>query len=185
MSIGIQSDDLQEILKKSYDSKPSDHGDYKIDHSLSGQRAQVYTNDKTGKVIVAHRGTAGAQDVFTDISYGVGITNNSRFEHARKIQNEAENKYGKENIITVGHSLGGLIANDVTDKKSKQITYNKPTMFNSRNKNELAIKTSNDPFSLNSNQGNKKKKVIDNGFSLNARANHSTDHIGKMGNVFL
>ena len=29
MSIGIQSDDLQEILKKSYDSKPSDHGDYK------------------------------------------------------------------------------------------------------------------------------------------------------------
>ena len=52
MSIGIQSDDLQEILKKSYDSKPSDHGDYKIDHSLSGTRAQVYTNDKTGKVIV-------------------------------------------------------------------------------------------------------------------------------------
>ena len=31
MSIGIQSDDLQEILKKSYDAKLSDHGDYKID----------------------------------------------------------------------------------------------------------------------------------------------------------
>jgi putative lipase involved disintegration of autophagic bodies len=186
MSIGIQSNDLQAILKKSYDKKPSDHGDYKVDHSLSGQRAQVYKNDKTGKVIVAHRGTQGAQDVFTDISYGVGITNNSRFEHAKKIQKQAEAKYGKEAIVTVGHSLGGLIANDVTDKASKQITYNKPTVFNSKNKNELAIKTSNDPFSLNTNNENKRKVVIDNGgMSLNARANHSVDHIEKMGNVFL
>ena len=58
-------------------------------------------------------------------------------------------------------------------------------MFNSTNKNELAIKTSNDPFSLNNNRENSRKIVIDNGFNLNPFSNHSTDNIGKLNNEFL
>jgi putative lipase involved disintegration of autophagic bodies len=181
--MGMKSNDLQKILAKSYEKNPSDYGDYKVDKSLSGQRAQVYTNDVTGKVIVAHRGTAGMHDMITDAKFGFGNTNNDRFDHAKKIQREAEAKYGKDNIITVGHSLGGLITNKVSD--GKQITYNKPTMFNSTNKNELAIKTSNDPFSLNNNRENSRKIVIDNGFNLNPFSNHSTDNIGKLNNEFL
>ena len=181
--MGMKSNDLQNILAKSYDKKTSDYGDYKVDKSLSGQRAQVYTNDATGKVIVAHRGTAGMHDMITDVQFGLGNTNNKRFDHAQKIQNQAEAKYGKDNVITVGHSLGGLITNKVSD--GKQITYNKPTIFNSSNKNELAIKTSTDPFSLNNNRENGRKIVIDNGFSLNPFSNHSTDNMSKLNNEFL
>ena len=181
--MGMKSNDLERILAKSYEKTPSDYGDYKIDKSLSGQRAQVYKNDVTGKVIVAHSGTAGAHDMLTDAQFGFGNTNNKRFDHAKKIQNEAEAKYGKDNIITVGHSLGGLITNKVSD--GKQITYNKPTIFDSSNKNELNIKTSNDPFSLNSNRENGRKIVIENGFNLNPFSNHSTDNIGKLNNEFL
>ena len=181
--MGMKLNDLQNILAKSYDKKTSDYGDYKVDKSLSGQRAQVYTNDATGKVIVAHRGTAGMHDMITDVRFGLGNTNNKRFDHAQKIQNQAEAKYGKDKVITVGHSLGGLITNKVSD--GKQITYNKPTIFNSSNKNELAIKTSNDPFSLNNNRENGRKIVIDNGFSLNPFSNHSTDNMSKLNNEFL
>ena len=127
--MGIKSNDLQNILAKSYDKTPSDYGDYKVDKSLSGQRAQVYTNDATGKVIVAHRGTAGMHDMITDVQFGLGKTDNKRFE--------------------------------------------------------LAIKTSNDPFSLNNNRENSRKIVIDNGFSLNPFSNHSTDNIEKLKNEFL
>ena len=183
-SLGIKSGDLQVLLKKSYNKTPSDYGDYKVDNELSGQRVQVYKNDSTGKVVVAHRGTSGMHDVLTDIQYGLGKTDNKRFDHAKRIQGEAEAKYGKDNILTVGHSLGGLITNAVSN--GNQITYNKPAIFNSTKTNELAIKTSNDPFNyFNDNKENKNKIVIDNGFSLNPFKNHSTDNISKMPNVFL
>jgi len=181
--MGIKSNDLRHLLKKSYDKTPSDYGDYKVDKELSGQRAQVYKNDSTGKTIVAHRGTSGIHDVFTDAQYAFGNTDNARFDHAHKIQGQAETKYGKDNVITIGHSLGGLITNKVTN--GQQITYNKPTIFDSRKTNELAIKTSNDPFSFNSNRENSKKIVIGNGFSLNPLYNHSTNNIGKLNNEFL
>ena len=183
MTTGIHSDDLKAILKKSYNKTPTDHGDYKIDATLSGERAQVYRNDKSGKVIVAHRGTKGVHDMFTDLQYLAGNTKNKRFDHAQRIQNQAEAKYGKDNVTTVGHSLGGLIANQVTD--GKQITYNKPTIFNSNNPNELSIKTSNDPFSLNNNRSNDNKIVIHNGFNLDPFQNHSTNHLNQLKNRML
>ena len=44
--------DLKNLLNASYETTPQDVGDWKVDKSLSGQRVQVYQNDKTGQVVV-------------------------------------------------------------------------------------------------------------------------------------
>ena len=140
------------LLENSYQDKPKEEiGGYLIDKSLSGKRVQVYTNDE-GKAVIAHRGTKGFQDILTDVKVMFGNKDNDRFKHAKKIQKQAEEKYGKENTTTIGHSLGSIIAEDVGQKSDKLITYNKPVGLLDINKKvsnkQTDIRTSRDPLSL-------------------------------------
>jgi len=43
---GLKAKDLKAFLNKSYDKNLNDHGHYKIDKKLSGQRVQVYHTHK-------------------------------------------------------------------------------------------------------------------------------------------
>ena len=121
----MNSSEFKALLKASYSKKIEDIGDWKIDHSLSGQRAKVYVNSKTGHVACVHRGTQGASDWVTDLGLLMGFKNNARFKHAERIQQEAQNKYGKIHY-TLGHSLGASIAEKVGKNSKKILTYNKP-----------------------------------------------------------
>lgn len=142
----------KEFLENSYRGKKQkkEIKGYIRDDSLSGQRAQVYHDPKTGKAIVTHRGTASSKDIINDLAVGVGagkLTN--RFQHAKKIQKQAEKKYGKENIETSGHSLGGFLTENIT--KGKRTTVNKAVSlvdrFKKIDKNQHDIRNSLDPVS--------------------------------------
>lgn len=154
------SSSLQEFIQNSYkgdDQKKYING-YERDNDLSGQRVQVYHNKDTGKAVVVHRGTQGLNDWITDTrlilnpygpySYEYG----NRYQHAKKIQEQAKNKYGKENITTVGHSLGGKLAHDLGGDTNKTITYNKAItpidLVRPINKQETHIRAMYDPVSL-------------------------------------
>ena len=150
---GISTTDLKLLIKASYDPIMEDVGKYKLDHSLSGQRAKVFFNESNGKAYIAHRGTKGVQDVITDTKMIFNYKNNERFNHAQKIQKMAENKYGKDNVITIGHSLGASIASDVGSDSKQIINLNKPVLpsdmlFKDKNKNQTDINTSYDPVSF-------------------------------------
>lgn len=138
------------FLNNSYREKPkkSIRG-YKIDHKLSGKRVQVYHKDK--EAIVVHRGTKGIHDIGTDIKLGLGLKNNARFKHSKKIQKKAEQKYGAGNITTLGHSLGGALAEVSAKKNSKIITFNKAavpsTVNKKRGKNQTDIRSHGDIIS--------------------------------------
>jgi hypothetical protein len=120
---------IKDLLNASYSKKQQNIGDYVIDHDLSGQRAQVYHNPITGRVAVVHRGTSSAKDALTDLGMVFGRTKSSkRFKHSKDIQRRAEEKYGPENISTLGHSLGARIAEEVGSKTGEVITLNKPTL---------------------------------------------------------
>ena len=106
---GLPAGDLKELLSRSYNKKASSFGDYKLDSQLSGQRGQVYYNEKLGKAVVVHRGTKGIQDMITDVRYTLGDKSGKRFKHAKSIQNKANEKNGKDNVITSGHSLGSVL----------------------------------------------------------------------------
>ena len=49
-----------------------------------------------------------------------------RYKHAKEIQDKKEKKYGKENVTTIGHSLGAKLASDLGGKSKEIIIYNKP-----------------------------------------------------------
>ena len=129
---GLYGSVLRDFLSNSYKSNQAKTLDgYKRDESLSGRRAQVYHNPTSNQTIVAHRGTQGLQDWLTDFKlafFPSMYMQSTRYKHAKDIQNQTEAKYGKENIITTGHSLGAKLASDLGGKSKEIITYNKPIL---------------------------------------------------------
>jgi hypothetical protein len=144
----VNTKTIEKLLKASYDPKDN-IGNKKLDKQLSGKRVSVYYNPKTKKSFVVHRGTASATDwIKTNIPAFFGYEKGARFKHAANIQRKAENKYGKENVTTLGHSLGGRIAEKVGKNSNQVITYNKyTTPFSAtqiERKNQIDIRVKND-----------------------------------------
>jgi hypothetical protein len=152
---GIYSNALKDFLKNSYSkNQKSNINGFKRDENLSGSRVQVYNNPLTNDTYVVHRGTDGLQDILTDFKLAFFpklYMASSRFNHARNIQEQAENKYGKENITTLGHSLGARLTSDVGKNSKELVTYNKPFLpfdKHQTKKNETSIRTKLDPVSI-------------------------------------
>jgi hypothetical protein len=135
------------------------------DHHLSGKRVSVYHNPTTGKTVVAHRGTASLTDwVKTNVPMALGYEGGRRFKHAKKIQRQAEKKYGAKNVTTMGHSLGGRIAEKVGKKSAAIITYNKAatpkSIRQTTPKKQTDIRTPYDPVSVLSKVQKRRGKLV-------------------------
>ena len=177
----LSSQDLQYFLKKSYDKQHSNYKDFLLDKGLSGQRVQVYYNPKTNQAVTIHRGTKGVNDWITDARYALGDTSSKRFQHSAKIQGQAEQKYGAENVTSIGHSLGSQLAEKSSGKKVKEIiTLNKPVNANdliwySVPQNQTDIRTTNDPVSLLRPLERGKKAIELSSYTFNPFTEHRTD----------
>jgi hypothetical protein len=142
---------LKNLLEASYDKGITETDGFTKDDELSTGKTKVFTKD--GKTIVAHRGTASLQDWGNNLAYAVGgnalYKTTDRYKHAKQIQRQAEKKYGRENITTIGHSQAGLQAELLGKKGSETITYNKASrpFTNVPSKNQTDIRTSNDLIS--------------------------------------
>ena len=185
----LSSKYIKDFLSNSYEQSkdaPNKIGDFVKDKGLSGQRAQVYHNTKTGQAVVVHRGSSGIHDWGNNLKMVLGfdMKNTKRFQHAKKIQQQAETKYGAKNISTLGHSLGGKIASDVGADSGEIITLNKPVagrdLFakdKGKKQNETNVRTEGDVVS-----------ALDTGSdftipskSLNPIAEHTTDVLDRTG----
>jgi hypothetical protein len=164
----LSAKDTKDFLNSSYSKELKDINGYKIDKSLSGQRVQVYHNPQNNKTVVVHRGTQSVQDWGTNLSMSLGHKG-KRFNHAKKIQKQAEDKYKNSDFITLGHSQGAKWSEMLGNKNNNNevITLNKPTLpidliqGKKVKKNQTDIKTSRDPVSiLRGLQKGKKAKVI-------------------------
>lgn len=151
----LSRDELQNLLKLSYhyDKKnPASYKGFKVDPQLSGTRAQVYYNASTGQAVIAHRGTQGLADWYTDAQMFWGNRSGPRFQHALKIQRQAEVKYGAENLTTIGHSLGAALASESGGKSKEIIAFNGPTtidrLHTGQRKNQFDVRSQNDPVSI-------------------------------------
>ncbi len=95
---------------------------YVIDSSLSDTEATVYV-DQSGKAILAFIGTEPKDmkqfpsDLVADIHVATGHEEQAyEFQHAIRKAIETVHKYGAQNIVVVGHSLGGTKAMYVSHK---------------------------------------------------------------------
>jgi hypothetical protein len=185
----ISAKELQHFLAKSYDKTHHDYKNYQVDPHLSGQRVQVYYDPTTNHAVVVHRGTKGVQDWGTDASLLLTgyQKNNRRFAHAKNIQNQAEAKYGKQNISTLGSSLGAKIAEKVGKKTKEVITLNNPTIpldlikGKKNPKNQTDIRTSLDPVSISRPfQKASNKEITIPSKTLNPFREHSTNVLSRL-----
>ena len=188
----INTDELKQILKATYEKDKKDIGNYKIDKKLSGLRAKVYTNKETGKNVIAIRGTQGIHDMITDINLLFDNKNTKRFRHAKKVYDRVVNKYGKDNLILSGHSLGSSLAQEVGKKNKDEIyTLNKPVtpidILKGRKvpKNQTDIRTSIDLVSALRPLQKGKKEITIKSDSLNLFDQHKTDKLDKLNNIMI
>ena len=185
ISIGSLGNFLQNGYKKDQDKNIDG---YLRDDSLSGQRATVYHNPEKNHTVVTHKGTQSATDWLTNLRYGLfNDTSGKRFEHAKKIQNQAEEKYKDSNITTVGHSLGSKLAHEATknNKERDLVTLNGAvTPYDIGKKNDKSvttIRTKLDPVSALTNLQRKNgNEIAIKSKSINPLTEHSTTCLDRL-----
>jgi len=173
----LKANIFQELLKASY--KPKDKvGGFELDKSISSATSKVFYSPT--QTVVAHRGTSGAADWATDSVYAYGgipaIKLTPRYKSALKVQKAAEEKYGAKNITTIGHSLGGLLAELVGGNSKEILTFNKATRPGSNLKQDIQtdVSTTGDVVS-SLNPFQKNKQVIIDSKTGNPITEHGLD----------
>jgi hypothetical protein len=180
--------DIKHFLSKSYDKNLNDHGDYKIDKSLSGKRAQVYHDERKNHTVVVHKGTDSLNDWVTDLRLGLGDRSGTRFKHAKDVQRKAEQKYANSNISTLGHSLGSKLAEEASQNPDNEIiTLNNPIVLSDLIKKPKSnqyniIRTSLDPVSILRNVAPSKSKndLTIKSTTGNILTEHNTDTLNRI-----
>lgn len=177
---GLKADTFRKLLDSSYQG--GDVAGFVMDTQLSTGTSKVYKHP-SGQVVVAHRGTAGVMDWGNNLVYGltgdVGYKLTSRYREAKKVQQNAEKKYGAENITTIGHSQGGLQAQLLGGNTREIITLNKATRpqevlyGSSKKNNQYDVRASGDAVSLFRNPFQTEETTIKS--KANPLAQHSTD----------
>ena len=97
-------------------------------------------------------------------------TREARFKNAQSHLNKVKNKYGDNNIIVTGHSLGGSISEQIarSNPNVNSIAFNRGSgplqSFRKRPKNLIDISNRNDPISYfsRSSKGKRKNNIINN-----------------------
>jgi len=126
-STELSRGNLETMLGNSYkpntENGPIDN--YVLDPTLSDNRVKTYYDPNTKHTVVAHRGSATAQDWVENAMYSIGIKRGANYKHSREMQKKAQAKYGSDNLTTIGHSKGALHAQEF-GQKGDIVTLNKP-----------------------------------------------------------
>lgn len=188
---GLAAGDVRSLLESSYQ-----HGEvegWQKDPELCTDTGCSYVSPD-GKVVVAHRGTEGTiSDWGNNAAFGIGgefgYKMTQRYRDANKLQKDTEKKYGRDNVITIGHSQGGLIAELVGGNSKEIITVNKATrpqniIYGSeKKKNQTDVRTTSDAVSYWSNPFSKKEKaeVTIKSKKTDPLGEHSYDVLSRLG----
>ena len=112
--------EIKAFLEASYEEDPpKEIFGYELDEELSFLYGKVYVNDKSKKVVVAHRGTVEAIDWANNAVYALDSNAyklTPRYQQGLKMQNDAHKKYKGYQFEVCGHSQGGLLAHLLSDK---------------------------------------------------------------------
>jgi hypothetical protein len=141
---------IKSLLDASYQNKPPEKikNGWRIDRDLSNKTAKTYYNKNNNEAVVVHRGTQGAADWLNNVAYLTGnYKRTDRFRQGQAIQNKAEEKYGRSNISTLGHSQGAVLARELGGDTKQVITVNPAYKFEKPLKNEYTIRSSGDVVS--------------------------------------
>ena len=142
---------LHSVLKNSYSSKKAKNMQgYQLDNELSDHNQSVYYNPEKRKLLFSVTGSHNLSDVGTDLYLAAGhLKDTNRYKKAHQGLRDAKAKYGVNNAIVTGHSLGGSIAGYIASNDDHVITLDKGATFGQKiKKNENAYRTKGDIVSV-------------------------------------
>jgi len=96
-------------------------GEYKLDKTLSNKNHSVLVHGD-GRTVVSFRGTKETSDIGTDLLLGLGVEKHSkRFQDSGEVVDQVIKKYGRDNLVLTGHSLGGSIAHTLGRERDLEV----------------------------------------------------------------
>ena len=190
---GIRTNKVQDLIQASYQrnglaEQIGNKYGLKLDSSLSNAEQKVFI-DKNNNPTIAYTGSRKIKDIFTDGLLALGLEKYStRFRDAKRTMDAVKRKYGNKPVTTLGHSLGGSLAEYA--KGDKVITVDKGvgigTIGKKINKNQTDIRASNDLVSVLSNtQRGGRKIVLKDKANLNPLSAHNYRQLSKLNNKIL
>jgi hypothetical protein len=122
--------DIKELLNASYKSQKEaqqllDPYGFKYDPQLSSMTEKVFL-DQYGNPIILHRGSKRVVDDWlkSNVPLALGLESEApRFQKSKKLVDTLREKYPGKQITSVGHSLGGSLAEK--SGADRIITFNK------------------------------------------------------------
>jgi hypothetical protein len=188
----IRTDEVKDIILASYSrtgdaEKIGKKYGLTLDKSLSTANQKVYY-DREKNPSVVFRGSKNENDLMTDILLGAGLEKYStRFRDSKNLIDDVRKKYNNKPVTTLGHSLGGSLAE--FSGGDKVITVNKgvgPSGINKEiNNNQTDIRTNNDIVSLLSKTQSGGKKITIKTNEKNPLREHSHTNLDLLKNKIL
>jgi hypothetical protein len=165
---------------------------YAVDAALSNRNRTVFYNKTTNKAVIAYRGTnpTNLGDLVTDAAIAVGAQAlTDRFRNARSVAQQAIDKYGRENVVLTGHSLGGseaLAVGQALDLEThafnpgkgidgRRLLFGNPSVRNRKTRSTVYT-TGWDPISALATRGNEKQVHVSAPFAINPLSYHDIDN---------
>jgi hypothetical protein len=142
----VSAENLQNFYEQSYQDNPTENiNGYIYDPEISHATAKTYYNPETKHAVITHRGTKESSDWLNNLAYVSGLYNyTNRYKQGKKAQEEAEKKYGAENISTLGHSQGAVLSRKLGKNTKEIINLNPAYTTEIPHKNEYNIRSSSD-----------------------------------------
>jgi hypothetical protein len=189
----IRSGEVKDLIEASYSrtgeaEKLGKKYGLTLDKQLSNANHKVFYN-KDSNPSVVFRGSKNENDLMTDILLGAGLEKYStRFRDSKNLIDDVRKKYNNKPVTTLGHSLGGSLAE--FSGGDKIVTINKGVGLSGINKeiknNQTDIRSRNDIVSVLSNtQHGDRKKIILKTNHINPLREHSHKNLDKLNNKIL
>ena len=189
----LQADQIKQVLENSYRDTDDAPSGYTLDKDLSDDRAKVYKDMNSGQVIISHRGSKGWRDWLDNARYAYSgdIKTSGTYQEAKKRQQKAIDKYGADNIISVGHSRAGKYVEELNKEQpvKEVITYNKAVApqnaFQSNPDNQTDIRTSTDVVSALTPLQSSRNKIVTIPSGWNLLQAHKPSALSYLGNKLI
>jgi len=188
----IRSNEVKDLIEASYSrtgnaEKLGKKYGLTLDKSLSNANHKVYF-DKEKNPSVIFRGSKNENDLMTDGLLAVGLEKYStRFRDSKNLINDVKKKYNNKPITSIGHSLGGSLAE--YSGGDKIIAVNKGVGLSGIGKSisnkQTDIRSRNDIVSVLSKTQNGGRKIILKTNNISPLAEHSHKNLDKLNNKIL
>jgi len=180
---------LSKFFKSSYSGKkaPKKIDTYNLDSDLTNKYGSVYYDQDKNHAVLTHKGTSGdtfldsAKDWSNNAMYAVGLYKyTDRYKQGKKLQDATHNKYGAQNVSTLGHSQGSLLARQHGQNSKEIITLNPAYKGEKPLHNEYNIRSSGDVVSVGLHGTNRGHDTLIPAESLNPLTEHNIDILDRI-----